>query len=366
MRKERLSQTTTILAIRLRLLGDVLATLGALRALKKAAPDHRIVFVVDSHYHPLLENANYIDALLPQPPKVDGIKGALDYERYVEAIRDMHPRYTLDFHSNTRSAILTYLSGAAVRAGFDVRVRKALYTHIEPRADFDNGKIIPRTSHESALALVRRAGFEGVDGPVGNTIRVRGADAIEGVQMLSEAGISQTVIDEGKVVGLNAGNPYPSKAWATANWIDLANRLTGAGYEVLVMWGPGERDVAESIVAGVHGSGGEKASPRAHLAPPMPLAALPGALSALRLLVSIDSGLKHLAVAVGVPTVTLFGPTSPHEWHMGGDRDAFLYESLSCSPCRLKECSIGQPCMTQITPDRVFETVESISRVGVE
>jgi ADP-heptose:LPS heptosyltransferase len=340
------------------LLGDVLATLGTLRALKRAAPNHRIVFVVDSHYHALLENVGFIDTLLPQPPKIEGTGGALDYGRYIENIRRLHAAYALDFHSNTRSAILTYLSGAPVRVGFDVRIRKILYTDVEPRADFENGTPIPRTSHESALSLVRRSGFVDVDGPVGNTIPVRGADAIASRQMLLGIGINAGAIDEGRLVGLNAGNPYPSKAWAVDNWVRLANMLTAAGYEVLVLWGPGERDVAERIVHG--------ADRRVNMPPMVPLDGLPGLLNALRLLVSIDSGLKHLAVAVGVPTVTLFGPTSPFEWHMGGERDRFLYESLSCSPCRLKECTIGQPCMKQITPQNVFEIVEKVGRPGTD
>jgi len=356
VKNEWSSQSSTIVAIRLRLLGDVLATLGTLRALKKAAPDHRIVFVVDSHYHPLLKNVGFIDTLLPQPPKIEGMRGALEYKRYIENIRGLHARYALDFHSNTRSAILTYLTGASVRVGFDVRIRKVLYTDVEPRADFENGNPVPRTSHESALSLVRRSGFADVDGPVGNTIRVRGADAIAGRQLLLEAGVTQGAIDEGRLVGLNAGNPYPSKAGAMDNWVELAKMMTAAGLEVLVLWGPGERNVAERI----SGAAGRSV----YMPSAMPLAALPGVLNTLRVLVSIDSGLKHLGVAVGVPTVTLFGPTSPYEWHMGGDRDLFLYESLSCSPCRLKVCSIGQPCMTQITPGRVFETNKAIARPG--
>ncbi|MEJ2721940.1 MAG: glycosyltransferase family 9 protein [bacterium] len=352
------SNSSTVLAIRLRLLGDVLATLGTLRALKTAAPGHRLVFVVDSHYHGLLKNVGYIDMLLPQPPKFHGLSGALAYERYVEHIRNLNPTHALDFHSNTRSAILAYLSGAPVRVGFDVRIRKMLYTDVEPRAEFRNGRPLPRTSHESALALVRRSGFAGVDGPAGNTIPVTKERAAEGANALRRAGVAAAAIERGRVIGLNPGNPYPAKAWVEENWTKLAGMLTAGGRTVIVFWGPGERTVAERIV--------ERSGGGVHLAPALALEAVPGALESLRLLVTIDSGLKHLAVAVGGPTVTLFGPTNPYEWHMGGVGDRFLYEGVSCSPCRLKECPIGQPCMRQIVPERVLEEIRAVEELDTE
>ena len=95
----------------------------------------------------------------------------------------------------------------------------------------------------------------------------------------------------------------------------------------------------------------------------MPLKAMPGFVSHMAQIVTIDSGLKHLAVAVGVPTVTLFGPTHPEEWHMGGERDRYLYENLSCSPCRLLVCPFGDhPCMTRIAPDTVLDAVAAIDQ----
>jgi heptosyltransferase-2 len=78
--------------------------------------------------------------------------------------------------------------------------------------------------------------------------------------------------------------------------------------------------------------------------------------------VTIDSGLKHLAVATGVPTVTLFGPTDPREWHMGGGLDRFLYPAEPCSPCRLKECPYDVPCMTKIAPQAVRDVVFEIAK----
>ena len=343
-----------VLAIRLRQLGDVLSTLGSLRALKRAAPDHRILFVVDRTYHALLRGVPFVDELIGEPPAAGGLRRLAAYGAYVENIRYRRPSCVLDFHSNTRSSILSYLSGAPVRVGFDVRVRKLLYTDVEPRAEYREGVVLPRTSHESALALVRRGGFPGAEGNAEATIPVTPEERLEGSRILLRSGVPGAAIDRNEVIGFNPGNPYPAKAWAPENFGSLARAIRGEGKAVVVFWGPGEEEAALRVVAE---SGGA-----ARAAPPLALEALPGVLANTRLVVTIDSGLKHLCVAIGVPTVTLFGPTSPREWHMGGPLGRYLYPAEPCSPCRLRTCPYDVPCMTKISPEAVRDCVAEIER----
>ena len=349
-----MAESRIVLAIRLRQLGDVLSTLGSLRALKRAAPDHTILFVADRSYHALLRSVRFIDELVAEPPAAGGLRRFAAYADYVENIRRRSPSCVLDFHSNTRSSILSYLSGAPVRVGFDVRVRKLLYTDVVPRADFRGSAIVPRTSHESALALVRRGGFAAADGSAGATIPVAPEARLEGAQILLRSGVSRAALENGRVVGCNPGNPYPAKAWATENFGRLARMLREGGDAVVVFWGPGEEEAALRVAA--ESDGAARAAPR------LALEELPGVLANTRLLVTIDSGLKHLCVAVGVPTVTLFGPTSPFEWHMGGPLDRYIYSAEPCSPCRLKRCPYDVPCMTKISPEAVRELVAEIGR----
>ncbi len=83
----------------------------------------------------------------------------------------------------------------------------------------------------------------------------------------------------------------------------------------------------------------------------------------MRALVTIDSGLKHLAVCTGTPTVTLFGATDPREWHLGTERDRVLWKAFSCSPCRRLQCPFGAPCM-EFSVAEVLEALESVGRSG--
>ncbi len=344
----------TVVAIRLRQLGDVLSTLGSLRALKRAAPDHRVVFVVERAYHALLRRVEFVDLLLAEPPRLAGLGGLTAYERYIDDLRRLRPSCVLDFHSNTRSAVLAFLSGAPVRIGFDVRMRKILYTDVEPRTVFREGKPFPRTSHESALALVRRGGYAGAQGDASGTIPVTDEERDEAKTLLVRCGVPGAALDHGVVVGVNPGNPYPSKAWPATDFGRLARMLHDDGMTVVVLWGPHELETAQSVV--------EAAAGTAYLAPSLSLDRLPGVLRNLSVIVTIDSGLKHLAVAIGTPTVTLFGPTSPHEWHMSGDHDNYVYPEVSCSPCRLRECPYDTPCMRLITPEDVRRGVLDIER----
>ena len=341
----------TLLAIRMRQLGDVLTTLGALRAIKSAVPEQRIAYMVDSHYHELLQDLDYIDVLLHAPPKINGAEGAFEYERYVQRLRRTRVDRVVDFHSNTRSAVIAYLSGAPIRVGFDVRVRKALYTSVEPRAYFENGVRQARTSHESAVALAERCLGRELEGSAEGTISVA-KDRIElAMKALVACGVGPERL-RGGVIGINPGNPYPSKEWGEESFVELSAKLIAAGWEVVVLWGPGEEDRARRIAL--------RTGRGAFVAPALSLVDMAGVVSCLAAVVTIDSGLKHLAVALGVPSVTLFGPTSPYEWHTGGTGDRYLFAGMSCSPCRLLECPFGSPCMSRLTPDAVAREVAGL------
>ncbi|NIM19428.1 MAG: hypothetical protein GTO51_03500 [Candidatus Latescibacteria bacterium] len=355
MSKFNYNNEATLLAIRLRQLGDVLATLGALEAVKKSGLVRTIAFVVDSHYHDLLKKADFIDVLLAQPPSVRGSDGLTRFIQYVEDVRSLRAAWTLDFHSNPRSALITALSGAPVRVGFDVRVRKLVYTNVEPRAIHKNGRLIPRTSQDCALAIVRHIGIEAPARRLLTELKPEDEDVDEGRKALIDAGLDPGALDRGGVIGLNPGNPYPAKAWPDEHFIELANRLAHQGNHVVFIWGPGEKERVLSIA--------RRCDPGALMGPSLPLPALPGFLKHLGCLVTIDSGLKHLAACTRVPTVTIFGPTSPLEWHMGGEFDTYVYRGLSCSPCRLLRCPFGSPCMGGITPEAVMEQIEAIDRL---
>lgn len=353
MRAEAESKTGDnewVVAIRIRQLGDVLAALEPLRALKAQRPELRIAYVAERAFHPVLHALDFIDLLLPAPPNLDSIGGVSAYWRYLEQIRSLKPSTVIDFHSNPRSALVTILSGAPVRVGYDVRGRRHAYTIVEPRGVKKDGHLVPRSSIMSGFSLVRHVGASAVNDvlpeiPVDDAVVERARAALAAV------GVSKSALESSQVVGINPGKPHPTRKWPRDRFVDLARRLAQAHRHVVVMWGPGEEDTAREIA--------RDAGAGVTLAPAFDLETLCGALKCLSILITIDSGLKHLAVSVRIPTLSLSGSTDPREWHMGTQDDRVLWKGLSCSPCRLLDCPFGAPCMDHPT-ETVLQAFEEM------
>jgi ADP-heptose:LPS heptosyltransferase len=331
-----------IVVIRLRQLGDVLATLDVLRAMKAHRHERRIAFVVDRPFDGLIGGVGFIDRIMT-PPRGQG-SGA--WLRFLREVRALRAAAAVDFHGSARSAMITLASGAPRRIGWDVRGRGRAYTVREARGEFRDGVRVPHTALVWNMKLARHVG---ADAPAAlpPELPVSDNDRAAARRKFTAAGVPA-----GRpLVGLNPGRPVPSKSWEPARFVALAERIHHSGGVPVVLWGPGEAETARAIVAATAGN--------AVLAPAFGVAELPAAVSNLEALVTIDSGLKHVAVCVRTPTVTVFGSTDPREWHMGGTRDAYLWRGLSCSPCRRLDCPFGAPCMDVPEAD-VFAALASV------
>jgi len=319
-----------LLAVRLRQLGDVLASLEVLRAIKAHRPERRIAFVVNAPYAPLVEPEPYIDRVLV-PPK----GGAPAWFHFLREVRALHASAAIDLHGSARSALITRISGAPLRVGFDVRGRSRAYNVVEPRGEFTaDGRRIPHNPITWGARLARHAGCETTH-TLPPAIKA-GEDTHDSVRKrLIEAGVGLAALESCNVVALNPGRAVVTKYWSPQRFITLARQLRDEGRVVMIFWGPGEEAQADFIAR-------ESGALRA---PAFSLVEMCAALRFCAALVTIDSGLKHLAVCARTPTVTVFGSTDPREWHMGGTHDIALWKGLSCSPCRRLDCPMGVPCM---------------------
>jgi ADP-heptose:LPS heptosyltransferase len=121
----------------------------------------------------------------------------------------------------------------------------------------------------------------------------------------------------------------------------LARRLADAGREVLALVGPGEEKVAATLVA--H-------APATRVLPPCDVPSLAAVIARLGMVVGTDSGPRHLAAALGVPTYAWFGPTHPDTWNPPGDRHAFWWTDLPCRGCDRTACPHWS-CMPSLEPE---------------
>ncbi len=159
----------------------------------------------------------------------------------------------------------------------------------------------------------------------------------------------------GPWIGLNPGAFYgTAKRWLPERYAavgDTLARRTGA--RVAIVGGALERGLGESIASGMR-------APARVLCGETGLSDLAGVLSRLSLLVTNDSGPMHMAAALGVPVVAVFGPTDSRETGPVGDAHRIVREPVHCSPCKLRECPIDHRCMTRIGVDRVIAEAQGM------
>jgi heptosyltransferase-2 len=161
----------------------------------------------------------------------------------------------------------------------------------------------------------------------------------------------------GPWIGVNPGAFYgTAKRWLPERFAAVADTLAGRGARVALVGGPAERPVGEAIAA-------QMTAPARVLCGETTLPELVGVLAHLRLLVTNDSGPMHLAAALGVPVVAVFGPTDWRETHPVGDVHTIVREPVHCAPCGLRECPIDHRCMRRVTVDRVAG--EAVALLGM-
>lgn len=354
----RREQVQRILAMRFGLMGDGLMVVPALHALRTAYPEARIDVLAPSYQAQIYERSGVCDRVLVwpvdrllQPRLLARPSTWLLFWRLVRRLRTESYELAVAFYGPL-AALLSYLSGARWRVGLSGESYPWLLTH--PLA----GRRYQRRLHELDynLAIARRAGAaldtERLPHPSFAAVNEERAHA---EVLLASHGIGQ---DE-TVVAIHPGATNGSaKRWLPERWGQLAGRLTTQLGTRVVLVG-GQEDEALAAAA--------QAATCARLADLTGQTATFGELAAViercAVLAGGDSGPLHLAGALGVPVVAIYGPTDPAiSGPADGARATVVRKDLPCSPCydlrRTAECPLGHTlCMKLITVDEVYEAI---------
>jgi heptosyltransferase-2 len=237
------------------------------------------------------------------------------------------------------TALAGWHSGARWRVGYATEGRARLLTHaLRP----DDAPV-----HEVA-AYLRLLGPLGVDAPSAPPqLAIDPARRAEARRLLAEVGLPPGH----PRVGLQLGAAFgPSKLWPPERIALLATRLAPRGVHTVLLGSAGARGLADAVQA----AAGVPLRSLVGRDRPALLAALVAELDAL---VAADSGPAHVAAAVGVPTVTLFGPTDPRLTAPLGPGQRALWHQPSCAPCFLPVCPIDHRCLRAIEVDEVEAAV---------
>jgi len=310
-------------------LGDTVMAIPALRALRRALPDARIG--VTGRWAPLLTGQGLADLLLPYPSPPG------ERRRFNRALRAERADVAILFPNSLESALASRRWGARRRVGFDTDARALLLTDALP---------LPRPRRhqiDEYLMLLELIGIRTEERiPVWALGDDPGAER-EVDALLADAGI----MDGAPVVGLHLGASLgPSKRWPADSFAGLAAQLAKTERAPLLLGSDADRETATAVIAAA------RPAP-ASLVGRDRLALLPRLVSRLSCLVSADTGVAHLAAALDVPTVTLFGPTDPRLTAPRGTRARVICPGAPCAPCFLASCPIEHICLRSIDVDLV-------------
>jgi ADP-heptose:LPS heptosyltransferase len=290
-------------------------------------------------------------------PRSHGLRGWLGDLALAKRLRADRYDLAIDFHGGPRASLLTWLSGAPDRLGYDVVGRGWMYTRRVARPR----ELRPRHSVENQWDLLAPLGVAPADRssfPMEMAADRRIAAALD--ERITDAGVHAG--DHVIVIHVSAGNPF--RRWPAAHFVELVAALASGdrSHRIIVTSGPSERDAADRVIAAAQERLGDRAG-QVLSCGEFSLAELRVLLDRASLYIGGDSGPLHVAATTGVPIVGLYGPTLPVRsapWRA----PTWITESvdageLPCRPCDQRVCEPGDfRCLTSIRPAQVLEAAE--------
>jgi heptosyltransferase-2 len=337
----RLRAGGRVLVSRLQYLGDVVLTLPLVQVLHDRFPAAEIDYLTRDQGADVLQGEPRLSRVFRVPDRGRGIG---DMWRLIAGLRERRYAATIDLYSNPRSALLCRLTGAPVRIGGARRIRRRLYTHpvrVHPGV---------RAASAHHLYYLRPLGIEAE--PVRPTLTLSDGEREGGRVELGKLGVA----GDAPVIGVHPGGKWEVKRWPVEQFADLCHRLREHhGAEVVVFCGPGEETYRDALVGAVGG--------KARVLPVLPLRRAAAVIASLAAVVVCDGGIMHLSVALGTPTVGIFGSSEPDIWFPyekdGPYRAAFV--DITCRPCHSHTCS-HVSCLRRLSVDGVERRVEEVLR----
>ena len=337
-----------ILLIQLGDIGDFVLTTPTMRTLRENCPSSEIFVLVREHVSELVDNCPWVDGLISVNKAKRKLRDELDHQRrFILQLRKKRFQLTIDLRTGTRGAIVSFLSGARARVGRYADNgglwRNRLFTHlVRPVNELEQYSSLHSLNILEPLQLQIR--------DISPALEVAPEKRKLAREILSKEGVSLNK----PIIVLHPFSRWSYKEWPIQNYIALINHV-GSRYPVsFVLTGAHEdTDRAAEILrggaSGIHNLVGKSS-----------LGELSGLLANCSLLIGIDSAAAHIAAAVGTPTVTIFGPSSPVCWAPRGEEHYIVVKDLPCVPCRQKGCNHSgvSRCLQELEVGEVIEVLD--------
>ena len=331
-----------VLVVRLRSIGDTVLATPSLFALKRFLPNVRVDILVEDWVAPLLDNHPHVDNVI-----VLEREGLMTKMRVARELRAAKYDVVYNLHGGTTATFLTCATGARFRVGFQSYQYGQLHNHRAPSplAIWNQQKT---HSVEQQLALLGWTGVPVTDRPPTHLgISPRAAVSVN--SLLIDAGIRDQ-----KIAMIHPAAAFATKQWATQNFARVVEFLAERGFTSVAIAGPNEQVLLDTLRS-------ETSVNVVKLALSLPEVTALAARS--QLFVGNDSGIAHIAAAVGAPAVVVFGSSNIAHWRPWSSGPAeVVFEEMPCQPCHGYFCEqFAQPeCILRVPVNRVTAAIDRV------
>ena len=320
--------------------GDTILAQPLLRRLRDQHPEGQLDVLAPAWTLPLLRRMPEVSTAIASPFAHRELKlgGRLALAR---ALRSHCYDHAVVLPNSFKSALIPWLARIAVRTGY---IGESRYVLLNDARKLDQNGLPMMAERYAALAQPRGEPLLRPLAPL--NLRV---DTVARTQLLNELALDASIAP---VVCLCPGAEYgPAKRWPAPYFAQLARQLRDTGYQSWVIGSDKDRALGADI-AQASGAAAIDLTGRTNLEQAVDL------LSCARYVVSNDSGLMHIAAALSVSLLALYGSSSPVFTPPLSARARVLKLDLPCSPCYKRQCPLGHfHCMRQLTPAQVHETL---------
>ena len=325
--------------------GDVAMATPALRCIRRNFESARISVLLKPYVKLILKDTPWFDEFIEYGPNVDlSVKGGIGFYKLSRRLKA--ERFDLGFilPNSFSSALIFKMAGIKRRIGY-IRDGRGLLLTDGVNRPMENGMFKPTYMADYYLELCYHAGCMGEGNQLELFVSEESKTVLNGI--LTRYNICRSL----PMILVNPGAAYgSSKCWTAdgfATVIDMLNKAFEC--TIILICGPSEIQLADDIASIVKTKIFNLSHDNVNLELLKPLVKMSS------LLLTVDSGPRHYAVAFKTPVVVLMGPTDPKYTETNNEIGTVIREDVDCGPCHKKVCPVDHKCMKGITPQVVFD-----------